>query len=95
MNLAHVLSAMVSAEVSTGLTLLRWLWARQGVCTKRCISSALDVRVVLMRAWGPAGILQRYITKNLFLLSLWSQVQMSRQLRERHSEHLLLLLLLS
>ena len=94
-NLACVLSATVSAEVSVGLTLLRWLWAKQGVCSKHCISSsALDVGVILMRARGWAGVSQCRITKNRFLLPLWSQVQMSRRLSERHPELVLLLLLL-
>lgn len=47
-----------------------------------------------MRAWGGAGVSQCRITKNHFLLSLWSQVQMSRRLSERRPELVLLLLLL-
>lgn len=45
-NLACVLSAMVSEEASVGLTLPRWLWAKQGVCSKHRVSSALDAGVI-------------------------------------------------
>jgi len=68
---------MVSEEAGVSLTLPGWLWTKQGVCSEPHVSSALGVGVKLTKSWGGAGVPRQWIARKHFILSLWSQVQMS------------------
>lgn len=62
-HVSSVLSSVVSKEADGGLTFPGWLQDKQGVGSKcHVVSSVLDVRVMSTRAWGWAGIWQRWIT---------------------------------
>lgn len=62
-HVSSVLSSVVSKEADGGLTFPGWLQDKQGVGSKcHVVSSVLDVRVMPTRAWGWAGIWQRWIT---------------------------------